>query len=111
MSLRKLTYLYPRYHSVLKELRSYCNIIPTSALLTISYQLQLTALELAMKDPRRPLVVLTMPSALMHPDIVNASIKSELDKGRIKELTDLPKHYFCSPIGLTPKNVNGAQTG
>ena len=50
-------------------------------------------------------------SALMHPDIINASIQSELDKGRIKELTDLPKHYFCSPIGLVPKKIDGAQTG
>ena len=44
-------------------------------------------------------------SALMHPDIINASIQSELEKGRIKELTDLPKHYFCSPIGLVTKKI------
>ena len=39
-------------------------------------------------------------SALMHPNIVNTSIKSKLEKGRIKELTDLPKYYFCSPINI-----------
>ena len=50
-------------------------------------------------------------SALMHPDIINASIQSKLEKGRIKELTDLPKYYFCSPIGLVTKKIDGAQTG
>ena len=49
-------------------------------------------------------------SAILHADIIEASIESELSKGRIKLLSELPAHYFCSPIGLTPKKSNGIQT-
>jgi hypothetical protein len=30
---------------------------------------------------------------------------------RIKKITSLPEHYFCSPIGLIPKRVDGIVTG
>ena len=50
-------------------------------------------------------------SAYMHSDVISKSIESELAKGRIKEVTELPFNYFCSPIGLTPKSSDGLQTG
>ena len=48
-------------------------------------------------------------SATLHVGIIEANIQSELRKGRIKQLPHLPSHYFCSPLGLVPKNVNGVQ--
>jgi hypothetical protein len=50
-------------------------------------------------------------SATSHTDTIEAHIKSELSKGRIKVLSQLPTHYFCSPIGLVPKKQDGIQTG
>ena len=50
-------------------------------------------------------------SAYAHPDIVTNSIESEVIKGRIKQIEDLPANYYCSPIGLVPKMSNGEQTG
>jgi len=50
-------------------------------------------------------------SAYTHMAVVSESIQSELTKGRIMELTLLPKHYYCSPIGLVPKKTDGIQTG
>ena len=50
-------------------------------------------------------------SAFAHPDIITKSIQSEISKGRIKEIDSLPANYFCSPIGLTPKMLEGKQTG
>ena len=50
-------------------------------------------------------------SAFTHADIISKSIQSELDKGRLKEVDNLPQNYFCSPIGLTPKLSDGVQTG
>jgi hypothetical protein len=51
------------------------------------------------------------PSSLMNSEIITAAIESEVKKGRIKEVTSLPYHYFCSPIGLVPKLSDGSQTG
>src|SRR5436190_6206022 len=48
-------------------------------------------------------------SAISHTDAIETSIESELSKGRIKLLSKLPAHYFCSPIGLVPKKSNGTQ--
>ena len=42
-------------------------------------------------------------------EIMEANIESELRKGRIKLLPELPAHHFCSPLGLVPKNTNGIQ--
>src|SRR5439155_23950544 len=39
------------------------------------------------------------------------TIDSELRKGRIREITSLPDHYFCSPIGLVPKLSDDVQVG
>ena len=50
-------------------------------------------------------------SAFTHADIISKSIQSELDKGRLKEVENLPQNYFCSPIGLTPKLSDGVQAG
>jgi len=49
-------------------------------------------------------------SATSHIDTIEASIESELNKGRIKVLAELPEYYFCSPIGLVPKKSDGVQT-
>ena len=38
-------------------------------------------------------------------------IQSELGKGRIRELTSLPESYYCPPIGLIPKKLDGEETG
>jgi hypothetical protein len=48
---------------------------------------------------------------IVHANIINESIQSELNKGRIKELMKLPTQYFCSPIGLVPKKIDSLQTG
>ena len=50
-------------------------------------------------------------SAFAHPEIILESIQNELRKGRIKPISSLPHDLFCSPIGLVPKQVNGAQFG
>ena len=51
-------------------------------------------------------------SALLQADVITKSIQSEIDKGRIKEISALPSdHYFCSPIGLVAKIADGIQTG
>lgn len=50
-------------------------------------------------------------SAFDHPEIIGESIQAELQKGRIRQIPDLPPNYFCSPIGLTPKYTDGVQTG
>ena len=50
-------------------------------------------------------------SAFAHSHIIMDSIQSEIAKGRIKEIKTLPKNYYCSPIGLIPKLVDGKQTG
>src|SRR5437773_7334418 len=46
-------------------------------------------------------------SALTHPDIVTQAIQAEIETGRVKQITDLPTSYFCSPIGLVPKTADG----
>ena len=48
-------------------------------------------------------------SAFTHPDIITNAIQSEIQKGRIKELKNLPTNYYCSPIGLVPKLSEGKQ--
>jgi len=48
-------------------------------------------------------------STTAHTDIIKTSIASELNKGRIKLLSKLSTHYFCSPIDLIPKKLNGIQ--
>ena len=50
-------------------------------------------------------------SALNHPEIISESIQADLRKGRIRQISDLPSNYFCSPIGLTPKHTDGIQPG
>jgi hypothetical protein len=52
-------------------------------------------------------------SARLHPDVISKSIQDELRKGRVKEVpeSDLPANYFCSPIGLVPKLIDGVQMG
>jgi hypothetical protein len=52
-------------------------------------------------------------SAFQHPEVVHKSIQDEMQKGRVMEVpeSNLPAHYFCSPIGLVPKMVDGVQTG
>ena len=51
-------------------------------------------------------------SVLLQADVIASSIESEIQKGRIKEITALPDdRYFCSPIGLVPKLSDGVQTG
>ena len=50
-------------------------------------------------------------SSLMNSGAITAAIESEVKKGRIKEVTSLPHHYFCSPIGVVPKLSDGVQTG
>src|SRR5216117_1891807 len=50
-------------------------------------------------------------SALIHPEVISESIQAELQKGRVKEISDLPLNYFCSPIGLVHKQTDGLQTG
>jgi len=50
-------------------------------------------------------------SAFAHPEIITESIQSELRKGRIKQITSFPQNFFCSPIGLIPKQENGVQIG
>src|SRR5204862_5901012 len=42
---------------------------------------------------------------------ITNTIDSELRKGRIREITSLPDHYFCSPIRLVPKLSDGVQVG
>src|SRR5439155_2381293 len=46
-----------------------------------------------------------------HPNVITDSIQSDISKGQVKEITSLPANYFCSPIGLTPKTLDGTQTG
>ena len=46
-------------------------------------------------------------SATSHIHTIEASIESELKKGRIKIISKLPTYYFCSPIGLVPKKLDG----
>jgi hypothetical protein len=50
-------------------------------------------------------------SAFAHPEIITESIQNELQKGRVKQISDLPQDLFCSPIGLVPKQANGIQSG
>ena len=50
-------------------------------------------------------------SAFAHPNVIADSIQSDISKGRVKEIASLPANYFCSPIGLTPKTLDGTQTG
>jgi hypothetical protein len=50
-------------------------------------------------------------SSIINAAVISDSILSELQKGRIREITSLPEHYFCSPIGLVPKTSDGVQTG
>ena len=50
-------------------------------------------------------------SAFTHSDIITDSIQSEIIKGRIKEIINLPVNYYCSPIGLVPKLSEGKQAG
>jgi Reverse transcriptase (RNA-dependent DNA polymerase) len=42
-------------------------------------------------------------SASTHSHIITESLQSEIQKGRVKEIEDLPLNYYCSPIGLVPK--------
>jgi hypothetical protein len=51
--------------------------------------------------------------ALLHPEIVRGAIQDEVHKGRVKEIAEsnLPPDYFCSPIGLVPKLIDGIQHG
>jgi Reverse transcriptase (RNA-dependent DNA polymerase) len=52
--------------------------------------------------------------AFHHPDVVHKSIHDEIQKGWVAEIakSDLPSQgYFCSPIGLVPKTIDGVQTG
>ena len=49
-------------------------------------------------------------SAWTRSEVIDASIASELAKGRIKGIATLPEHYYCSPIGLVPKKTDGIQT-
>lgn len=46
-------------------------------------------------------------SARLHPEVIDATIQSELDKGWIREIPSLPEFYYCSPIGLVPKKADG----
>ena len=50
-------------------------------------------------------------SSFTQAEIITAQIQNELAKKRIKQIPSLPLNYFCSPIGLTPKRVDGHQTG
>jgi hypothetical protein len=52
-------------------------------------------------------------SAHLHPEIIRLAIQDEIRKGRVKEITEskLPLNYFCSPIGLVPKLIDGMQHG
>lgn len=50
-------------------------------------------------------------TAFAHPDIITASIFSEIQKGRMKEISSLPDHAFCSPIGFVPKKLDSVQVG
>jgi hypothetical protein len=50
-------------------------------------------------------------SAFAHPEIIEQSIQSELQKGRLKQISSLPSNAFCSPIGLVPKHTDGIQSG
>lgn len=53
-------------------------------------------------------------SALQHPEVVRQTIQDEIRKERVVEIaeSDLPSSgYFCSPIGLVPKTIDGVQTG
>jgi len=46
-------------------------------------------------------------STSVHPDVITKSIQSEIAANRVREITNLPANYFCSPLGLTPKLSNG----
>lgn len=50
-------------------------------------------------------------SAFAHPEIIEKSIKNELQSGRIKQISSLPQNVFCSPIGLVPKQTDGVHSG
>lgn len=50
-------------------------------------------------------------SAFAHPDVITKSIQSEISKGHLEQIDSLPANYFCSPIGLVPKLIDGKQTG
>ena len=50
-------------------------------------------------------------TAFANPQVVSDAIKKELDYGHVRILDTLPEYYFCSPIGLVPKKVDGIQTG
>jgi Reverse transcriptase (RNA-dependent DNA polymerase) len=50
-------------------------------------------------------------TAFVHPQTISESIRREIEKGRVKEISSLPINSFCSPIGLVPKSTNGVQTG
>jgi hypothetical protein len=52
-------------------------------------------------------------SAFLHPEIIRQAIHDEILKGRVKEVakSNLPLDYFCSPIGLVPKLIDGIQHG
>ena len=49
--------------------------------------------------------------ANVHPEIIDSTIQSELHKKRIRHIASLPNYYYCSPIGLVPKKIDGVQTG
>ena len=53
------------------------------------------------------------PSAYARPEIIMESIQTELRMGQVKQIakSDLPQDFFCSPIGLVPKQANGVQSG
>ena len=50
-------------------------------------------------------------SANEHPEVIDSTIQSELQKGRIRHIASLPEYYYCSPIGLVLKKIDGVQTG
>jgi len=50
-------------------------------------------------------------TAYVHSHVISDSIQNEIEKGRIEEIHSLPANYYCSPIGLTPKQTDGKQTG
>ena len=48
-------------------------------------------------------------TAFAHP--VDESISNGVRKGQMKQISSLPVHAFCSPIGLVPKTADGVQIG
>ena len=51
-------------------------------------------------------------SAYSNADVVTEALQKEVEQGRIRILETLPNdRFYCSPIGVVPKRMDGIQTG